>query len=146
MSQRATASIVVSATPAAVYEVVTDFERYAEWVRELKRVEVVERDSSGRALEVEFRAAAFGRSTTYALRYDYAHAPEALAWHQTRGDITEFLAGQYRFEPLGEGTRVTYDLEVALAVPIPGFVRSRAATRIQEEALSDLKARVESQG
>jgi ribosome-associated toxin RatA of RatAB toxin-antitoxin module len=126
-----------------VYAVVTDFDHYPQWVSELKHVEVLERDADGRALEVEFRAAAFGRSTTYTLRYDYARAPGQLSWSQTRGDITSSLQGQYRFERLGDATRVTYDLEVDLLVPIPGFVKSRAAQRIQSEALVELKAQAE---
>jgi len=40
---------------------------------------VLERDTLGRPLDVEFRAAAFGRSTTYALHYDYSRAPEVLS-------------------------------------------------------------------
>ena len=67
MAQRATESIVVNAAPETVYAVVTDFDHYADWVTDLKSIEVLERDDDGRALEVEFRAAAFGRSTTYAL-------------------------------------------------------------------------------
>jgi ribosome-associated toxin RatA of RatAB toxin-antitoxin module len=143
VTQRATESTVVHTPPDVVYRVVTDFEHYAEWVGDLKRVDVFERDTLGRALEVEFRAAAFGRSTTYALRYDYDHAPEVLTWHQTRGDLTSTLSGQYRFEPVSEGTLLTYDLEVELLVPIPAFVRSRAAQRIQTQALRELKARAE---
>ncbi len=144
MSQRATESMVVAAPPDVVYGVVSDFEHYADWVGDLKRIEVLQRDSEGRPLEVEFRAAAFGRSTTYALFYDYARAPEVLAWHQTRGDLTESMSGQYRFEPAAHGsTLVTYDLEVELLVPIPAFVKSRAASRIQTQALRELKARAE---
>ena len=143
MTQRATESITVHASPESVYAVVTDFERYAEWVSDLKRIEVVTRDDQGRGLEVEFRAAAFGRSTTYALRYDYSRAPEQLSWTQTRGDLTETLQGQYRFEPDERGTKVTYDLEVELLVPIPTFVKSRAAQRIQTQALRELKAQAE---
>jgi hypothetical protein len=92
---------------------------------------------------VQFRAAAFGRSTTYALRYDYSRAPEQLSWTQTHGDLTETLQGQYRFEPDERGTKVTYDLEVELLVPIPTFVKSRAAQRIQTQALRELKAQAE---
>lgn len=144
MSQRATESIVVDAEPGAVYSVVTDFERYLEWVKDLKRIEVLQRDSEGRALEVEFRAAAFGRSTTYALHYDYSRAPEVLAWHQSRGDLTASMSGQYRFEPAPRGaTLVTYDLEVDLLVPVPAFIKARAASRIQTQALHELKARAE---
>jgi len=143
VAQRATESIVVNAPPGVVYQVVTDFERYGDWVSDLKRVEILERDADGQPLEVEFRAAAFGRSTTYALRYDYSRTPQLLSWTQTRGDITSALQGQYRFEGVGDATRVTYDLEVELLVPLPNFVKSRAAQRIQSLALVDLKARAE---
>lgn len=144
MVQRASESVVVNAPAAFVYRVVTDFESYQEWASEVKRAVVHERDGSGRALEVEFRAAAYGRSTTYTLRYDYSRAPEELAWTQVSGDLTESLNGRYRFESLGTTTRVTYDLEVELRVPIPPFIRSRAAQLIQSDALNELKARVES--
>jgi len=144
VAQRATESIIVNAAPEVVYAVVTDFANYANWVSDLKRIDVLERDADGRALEVEFRAAAFGRSTTYALRYDYSRAPESISWHQTRGDLTETMQGQYRFERVGDATRVTYDLEVELLVPIPHFIKSRAAQRIQTQALGELKARAES--
>lgn len=143
MTQRATESIVVHATSDAVFDVVVDFLSYPIWVSDLKKIEVLERDAQGRGLEVEFRAAAFGRSTTYALRYDYSRAPGLLTWNQERGDLTEVLRGQYRFEPLGADTKVTYDLEVELRVPIPSFVKSRAAQRIQTQALRELKARAE---
>lgn len=143
MAQRATESILVDASPLAVYEVVTDFTNYVNWVSDFKRIEILEHDALGRALEIEFRAAAFGRSTTYTLRYDYGRAPEALSWNQIRGDLTESLRGQYRFEPVGTGTKVTYDLEVELLVPIPAFIKSRAAQRIQSQALRELKAQAE---
>jgi ribosome-associated toxin RatA of RatAB toxin-antitoxin module len=135
---------VVNASPEVVYSVVTDIPDYVNWVRDLKDVTILESDSAGRPLEVEFRAAAYGRSTTYALRYDYSRAPEQLNWSQTRGDITESLEGQYRFEASVDGTKVTYDLEVELLVPIPAFVKSRAAQRIQTQALRELKTRAES--
>jgi hypothetical protein len=112
-------------------------------VSDLKRIEVLERDATGRPLEVEFRAAAFGRSTTYALRYDYDRAPGTLKWRQTSGDLTATLNGEYRFEPQAGGTLLTYDLEVELLVPIPAFIKSRAAYRIQSQALRELKAQAE---
>jgi ribosome-associated toxin RatA of RatAB toxin-antitoxin module len=143
VSQRATESITVAASPETIYRVVTDFEHYADWVLDLKRIDVLTRDDQGRGLEVEFRAAAFGRSTTYTLRYDYAHAPAELSWHQVQGDLTETLNGRYRFEPVGDETKVTYDLEVELLVPIPTFIKSRAAYRIQTQALRELKAQAE---
>lgn len=143
MSQRASESILVNAEPLAVYMVATDFGHYVDWAADLKKVDVLSTDDQGRALEVAFRAAAFGRSTSYTLRYDYAEAPEVLSWSQTRGDLTTVLNGAYRFAASGTGTKVTYELEVELLVPIPSFVKSRAASRIQSQALRELKARAE---
>ncbi len=143
MSQRATQFTVVAAPPAVLFHVVTDFEHYLDWVSELKKIEVMARDDEGRATDVEFRAAAFGRSTTYVLHYDYSAAPGALTWHQSAGDLTSVLNGGYRFDEVEGGTRVTYELEVELLVPIPAFVRARAASRIQTQALRELKARAE---
>ena len=143
MTQRATESITVNASPETIYAVVTSFEHYADWVSDLKRIDVVSRDDQGRGLEVEFRAAAFGRSTTYTLHYDYSKAPRELSWRQIQGDLTETLNGRYTFDADGDETKVTYDLEVELLVPIPTFIKSRAAYRIQTQALRELKAQAE---
>jgi ribosome-associated toxin RatA of RatAB toxin-antitoxin module len=137
--------MVVSGTPERCFAVVTDVERYPEWVADLKAVEVLERDEQDRAKVVAFRAAAFGRSTSYTLEYDYSRAPEEISWVQQRGDLTSRLDGAYHFEPAGEGeTEVTYKLAVELRVPIPGFVKRRAEGHILHAAIRDLKSRVES--
>ena len=88
MAEQATQQITVEATPERCFEVVTDFERYPEWAPDVKEAKVVERDAEGRPLEVEFRAAAMGRSTRYQLRYDLSGAPSHLSWSLTHGDIT----------------------------------------------------------
>ncbi|HLW45147.1 MAG TPA: SRPBCC family protein [Acidimicrobiales bacterium] len=145
MAEQATEHTMVGAAPERCYAVVTDIERYPEWVADIKQVTVDRRDDQGRPLVCTFRAAAFGRSTSYTLEYDYSNAPHVLAWRQTRGDITTKLDGSYVFEPaVGGGTDVTYHLEVELRVPIPGFIKLRAASRIMSNALRELKSRVES--
>jgi ribosome-associated toxin RatA of RatAB toxin-antitoxin module len=144
MTERAVESISVAADPGTVFAVAVDLEDYPEWVGDLKSVVVTERDKNGRPLVATFRAAAFGRSSTYTLRYDYREAPTVLSWVMVEGDLTSKLDGSYRFEPADGGTLVTYQLEVELRVPIPGFVKQRAAQRIQGTALRELKARAES--
>ena len=143
VGQRATESIVISATPEAIYGVVIDFATYPTWVADLKKVTVLAADDAGRALDVEFRAAAFGRSSTYTLRYDYSAAPGELSWSQVNSDLTSKLDGRYCFEASGAGTKVTYELDVELVVPLPSFVKNRAASRIMTQALRELKTRAE---
>ena len=144
MSEHTTQRLRMRATPEQCFAVVTDFERYPDWAADIKQVRVDETDAEGRAVKVTFRAAAFGRSTTYTLAYDYAEAPKVLSWRQTEGDITAKLDGTYVFEAADTGTEVTYHLEVELRVPIPGFIKMRAASRIMTTAMRQLKARIES--
>jgi ribosome-associated toxin RatA of RatAB toxin-antitoxin module len=145
VAEQATEHASVAAPPERCYAVVTDVERYPEWAADIKLVTVDRRDDEGRPLLCTFRAAAFGRSTSYTLEYDYSDAPHALSWRQTRGDITTKLDGRYTFDPsVGGGTDITYHLEVELRVPIPGFIKLRAASRIMSTALRELKARAES--
>ena len=145
MAEQATEHMSVSASPERCFAVVGDIERYPEWAGDIKEVTVHERDADDRPLLVTFRAAAFGRSTSYTLSYDYDGAPRVLAWKLTKGDITTKLDGSYVFDGLdGGGTDITYHLEVELRVPIPGFIKMRAQSRIMSTALRNLKARVES--
>jgi ribosome-associated toxin RatA of RatAB toxin-antitoxin module len=145
VAEEATERITVAASPERCFEVADDIERYPEWFAEIKDVTVHERDPEGRPSLVSFRAAAFGRSTSYTLAYDLRDAPRALGWRLTKGDITTRLDGRYEFEPTGDGrTEVTYHLEVEFRVPLPGFIKMRAQSRIMTAALRELKARVES--
>ena len=148
MPDQATQVMVINAPPQRCFEVALDFERYPEWAADIKSVTVLERDEEGRGLRVQFRAAAFGRSTSYTLRYDYARAPLELAWVQLIGDLTRRLDGAYIFSATSSGadaaTEVTYHLVAELKLPIPGFIKRRAEGRIVHTALRELKARVES--
>ena len=145
MAEQATERMVVSADPARCFAVSADIDSYPSWAADIKEVTVDERDGEGRPSVVTFRAAAFGRSTSYTLSYDYSEAPNVLSWVQTAGDITSKLDGRYVFAATPDGgTEVTYHLEVEMKVPLPGFIKMRAQSRIMSIALRDLKARVES--
>ncbi len=143
MSDQATDSILVAATPESVFAVVIDFPNYPTWAVDLKEVTVVDAGADGPARKVRFRAAAFGRSTAYTLAYDYSEAPTKLSWVQDTGDITSRIDGTYVFDAVPEGTKVTYHLEVDLKFPVPGFIKQRAAARIVGTALRQLRTRVE---
>src|SRR5699024_6190619 len=69
MADRVTEQITIAADIDVVRDVLLDFDRYPDWASDLKSVEVLDTDDEGRGLEVRFRAAAMGRSTSYVLRY-----------------------------------------------------------------------------
>jgi hypothetical protein len=139
--------MIIQGSPQDCFAILTDFDRYPDWAADIKAVTVDETDDEGRPSRVTYRAAAFGRSTSYTLLYDYTGAPESLSWTQVQGDITRRLDGSYQLSPAGDGgTEIVYRLIVDLKVPLPGFVKRRAEGRIMGTALRELKAFVEGPG
>jgi uncharacterized membrane protein len=145
MADQATLSMRIDAPLDTIREVLLDFEQYPTWARDIKSVSVLTRNAEGVATDVRYRAAAMGRSTSYTLRYDHSDAPLRLAWVLAEGDIMRQLDGAYEFEVLDDAsTLVSYDLHVDLVVPLPGFVKRRAETRIVNTALRELRDHVQS--
>ena len=144
MAEQATERTTIAAPPDVVYATALDIEHYPEWAHDIKEATIVERDEAGRPLRVRFRAAAMGHSARYVLRYDHAEAPRRMSWILEQGDIVRKLDGEYVFEPAANGgTEVTYHLEAELAVPLPGFIKRRAESKIMTTALEELRHRCE---
>ena len=142
MADQATQRMHIEAPLERIWAVLTDFESYPTWARDLKEATVVQRDDEDRPSLVRFRAAAMGRSTTYTLAYDWSDAPTRLPWKLVSGDIQKVLDGAYEFRETEGGTDVTYHLRVDLAIPLPAFVKRRAEARIISTALRELRAHV----
>ncbi|MGH8983037.1 MAG: SRPBCC family protein [Acidimicrobiia bacterium] len=143
MAETANERIRIDAPPQRCFEIASDFERYPDWAKDVKQVDVLERDGDGRGTKVEYRAAAMGRSTRYVLAYDYAEAPGAFTWGLVESDMLRQLDGRYGFEADGGGARVTYDLTADPKVPLPGFIKRRVASMIMGTALKELKREAE---
>jgi ribosome-associated toxin RatA of RatAB toxin-antitoxin module len=143
MGEHAQGSIVVAATPREVMAVIADFESYPEWVGNMEEVEVLERDRRGRGSLVAFKLRTPVMSAAYTLAYRYAPRDAGMSWTYHEGTLQD-LSGAYQLEALDGTTRVTYNLEVELGMPLPGLVKRQAARQIVRSALGDLKRRVES--
>lgn len=143
MAEEAHERISVAVAPDRCWEVATDYERYPTWAKDVKHAAVLDRDDEGRGRRVEYRVAGFGRSIRYVLEYDYGEAPRAFSWKLLEGDMLRRLDGRYGFEAEDGGTRVTYDLTIDLAMPLPGLIKRRAAGMIMGTALRELKKEAE---
>ena len=148
MTDRAFERTVIRDTAERIFEVITDYESYPEWATNVKEVEVKRLDEDGRAGLVAYRAAAMGRSAAYVLEYFYGTNPMRVSWRLAEGDLVRRLDGRYLLTPLdpdaaGPRTEVTYELEVDVSMPMSGFLRRRAESRILRSALDDLRSWVE---
>ena len=147
MADRTESSTSVAAAPAAVLEIVADFESYPEWAAAVREVTVLERDEAGRGSQVRFVLDAGAIRDTYVLEYDwdFEDGVGTLSWELVESTVLKAMDGAYRLTPDGPGrTRVTYSLGVDLRIPMLGMLRRKAEKAIIDTALNELKKRAES--
>jgi ribosome-associated toxin RatA of RatAB toxin-antitoxin module len=142
MSEAVRESIVVAADPDTIMDVIADFEAYPDWQKEFKEAEILESDADGWGTKVRYKVDAKVISAEYVLAYTYTD--NEMRWELVDGDQLRKNEGTYTLEDQGDGTTlVTYELEVETSIPMPGMLRRKAAKRIVDGALKDMKQRVE---
>lgn len=143
MAHHGTSSIDIDATAAELMEIVCDLDAYPDWLSDVKGVEILETDDSGRPLAATMTVDVTIKEVTYTLDYEF-DGDEKVAWVSRPGGDVKHIEGSYTFEINDDGgTTATYDLAIDPGFPVPGFLLKRAAKHITSAALDGLKARAE---
>lgn len=143
MADHAHESLVVAAEPSAVMAVIADFDAYPQWAGPVRRTEVLETGTDGRASKVRIEVELLGLSDSYVNEYVF-EGDERVSWTMLEGRSQKAQEGSYQLVGQGASTTVTYDLVVEVAIPVPGLIRRRIQSKVVDAALKDLKKRVES--
>lgn len=143
MADQTTESISIAADPDRIMAVIADFSAYPQWARAVKSAEVVDAAADGKARSVVFGLDAGAFKDAYTLEYDWAPDGLSVRWHLTKGTMQKAQRGSYVLAPTGGSTQVTYSLTVELAIPMIGMLRRKAEKIIIDQALRELKRRVE---
>ncbi len=143
MTETVASEIDIDAPPQRVLDVLCEFEAYPTWARSMKEARVLEREADGRAAKVEFHVTpGLLPEMRYVLRYTYTD--DSISWDYVEGDLKD-IRGSYTVSDRDGSTHVTYHLAIDPGrLPLPGFVKARAAREITRIALQELKRRVES--
>ncbi len=147
MTDRTRSSVEIDAAPGEVLDVVADFESYPQWAGQVKECTVLTEDGDGWADQVEFTLDAGAIKDQYVLEYDWDVDDDGtgvVSWHLVRASLLKGMTGSYTLDAVDAGTRVTYDLEVELSIPMLGMLKRKAEKMIIDTALTELKKHVES--
>ena len=126
-----------------VMGVIADFAAYPQWASGVKVADVIAAGPGDRAERVRFTIDAGVIKDTYVLRYEW-QGDELVRWElDERGSAVSEMSGAYVLDEAADGTLVTYELAVGLAVPMPGILRRRAEKTIVDTALKGLRGRAE---
>lgn len=143
MPHHGTSSIDIDATSSELMQIVCDLDAYPEWLSDVKGVEILDSDSSGRPLAATMTVDVTIKQVTYTLDYEF-DGDKKVSWVSRPGGDIKHIEGSYSFEINDDGgTTVTYDLAIDPGFPVPGFLLKKAARHITSAALDGLKSRAE---
>jgi uncharacterized membrane protein len=144
MADATTSSITIGADPDRVMAVIADLPAYPQWVDQVKSVEVLGTDATGRPERVRFQMDAGPIKDNYTLDYTWGPDGRSVSWKLVKGQIQKAQNGSYLLVGSSGETTVTYSLAVNLNIPMIGLLRRKAEKVIIDTALRSLKRRVES--
>lgn len=149
MAESVSESVKINASPAEVMAVIANLEDYPNWSDGFTAVEIITTHDDGGPRDVSFAITTPVGKDSYELSYVWA-GDESVSWTLNNDDegkpkssMMKKLIGSYTLVPDGEGTKVTYTLEIDPKIPMMGFMKKKAAATIVDQALNGLKKRVE---
>ncbi len=144
MPERTSGEITISASAAAVMQVIADLRAYPEWSEGIDEVEVLDSFPDGRPQRARFSFNPGPIADTFVLEYEW-DGDSSVSWVLTEGTLVKAQEGRYTLAVEDSGAvLVTYELAVELSIPMIGKIRARAEKMIVKTALVGLKNRVES--
>ena len=139
---RTSSDIVIAAPPADIMGVIADFPEYPKWATGVRQADVVAAGAD-RADQVHFVLDAAPIRDEYTLGYTW-DGDRGVSWKIVApGSMLTGMDGSYHLDPVDEGTRVTYQLEVNVSIPMLGMLKRKAEKVVIDTALKGLKRRVE---
>jgi ribosome-associated toxin RatA of RatAB toxin-antitoxin module len=137
-------TLVVAADAATIMGIVADLDSYPQWQPDITDLEILETGENGWARRARFEASAMGRTVSFELEYTYTDTE--VRWRLVESDLLTRNDGSYVLVDQGDGTtQVTYELDVDLSIPVPGFMRRQIANHVVSSALQAVKRRAEAQ-
>ena len=141
MGQRVSDSITIAADAATIFDVITDLEAYPEWADGMLETQILSYDDEGRPHQASFRVDARVAEISYTLQYSYQG--HDVSWSLVEGETISQLDGAYVLTESQRSTDVRYSLEADVDMPVPGFLKKRAARTILDQGLRGLKKQAE---
>lgn len=131
-------SKVIRGPRHAVYDLVSDMERFPEFMKDVISVKVLERD--GNTTITEWLTRLEGRRLRWKERDVFDEENHHIAYRQTEGDLKQF-EGEWILEDVPEGTKVTLTCDFDLGIPMfSALLHPVARIKVKENVQNMLEA------
>ncbi|HUZ53790.1 MAG TPA: SRPBCC family protein [Streptosporangiaceae bacterium] len=143
MADKTRSTMTIEAPRSVIMAVIADFGAYPQWASGVRAAEILQTGPDGLPERVRFTIDAGVIKDSYVLSYLW-QGDEQVRWELAeRGSAVSEMSGAYRLDESDDGTRVTYELAVGLAIPMIGMLKRRAEKTIIDTALKGLRTRVQ---
>jgi len=117
-------SVVIHAPPEKVFEVISDYEKYPEFLPEVKKVKV--ESGQGNIKDVTYTIDIKAKVINYTLRHT-AKPPHEVTWTMVRGEMMKGNDGAWLLRQVPEGTEATYQIDLRLGALVPAMIERKLA-------------------
>jgi ribosome-associated toxin RatA of RatAB toxin-antitoxin module len=133
-------SIEIKAPLKKVYEVITDFESYPDFLSGSKGAKIIKK--SGNNLQAEFKVDVI-KTITYILDIKLSPA-KGFSWSLVKGDFMKGNTGSWKLEEKKKGTtHASYEIEVDFGLLVPKAISSMLVGTNLPTMMREFKERAE---
>ena len=136
----ASRSIVFNASVEKCFAVISDYERYPEFLPEVKRITTANR--RGAEVDVHYEAEVV-KVIKYAVHM-HEQKPTRVSWTFIDGEFMKDNKGGWVLEPRDGKTHATYNIEVQVGLLVPKTVINVLVDTQLPKLLENFKKRIES--
>lgn len=113
---KASTTEVFNCTPEQFYKVIADYEKYHEFLSEVKQCKVLKTESNRKLVEYSVSVM---KSFKYSL-WMTETLNQGISWEFASGDLFKTSVGSWKLENEAGKTRATYTVEATFSMFVPG--------------------------
>jgi ribosome-associated toxin RatA of RatAB toxin-antitoxin module len=136
-------TIFIDASPAEVYAIARDVERFPDFMPEVQRITVLEADPDGKRQVVEWVGLipAFKLTVKWTEEDLWDDVARTCHFTQVKGDFNEY-SGSWHFRPEGSGTQFDSSVNYVLEIPTIGPLIRGVVKKIMTDNVTRLQVAV----
>ena len=143
MSNPTSSTLSIAASADDVRAVLFDIANFPTWSTSFKSVTVLASNGEGRPTQVKLSVDAGALKDKPTLNFDWSAYPDRVDYSLEDADLLTDMTGAYIVKDNGDETEVTFELTVALSMPVPAMMRTKAEKATIDLTLKQLKEKLE---
>lgn len=140
MAVKDSREVVIEASPEEILAVIADVKSAPTWSSQYQSAEVLDTYKDGRPKQVKMKVKAAGITDEQTVEYTWGE--NTAGWTLIKAGQLKTQNARYTLTPQGDKTKVRFDIEVDLSIPLPGFIVKQAIKGAVDTATNGLRKQV----